>query len=1047
MNAIALQPLALMSTAESLDQPLLQITAPLPAWLLAAGEDVRVEYTRQLIAYHTCASKLEAHLSEVLPSFEDFVRDQVAARIKTDLGVDIDPDVVTIDLPKRVWRDYDIDPQYGRVKSYSAPWIASTERELSSLSELARRNFHADDEQMARRLEFAQVELDGPQVTTGLTAAWLHAVIPQLDVAQGYRARLREVFRVSSMVSEQEQRQADLLLAPYERQIQLQAFCEFARKRLTEEGYRMLTLAAQARCKAETDAAHLEMNWLQFKPGTAVNGDQESLTLRGLCAIRDQVTGHALIYLPDAPVDIGLIEASDLALALSRLIDTLIGKPVLIDYLAERTLDSQNKMRHVSYINQALARGFHGFFRTVPALDLQLAAQQLHTRAWALHQMTQGRARSKFDLDRERNWQQNQTFLMYFRAMLGALPGIGTLVSLHEGWESGHGAAKAFDEGRLDDGLLAAGAVALSMLDVVLSIVPGAASICVLSRLARRSASFRPVASVARQHVLKPFEGYEVQASLSGALPQSGQDIGTVLKDGQLWIQRENRVYAVYRRRGEQTLRLKKTAVHGYEPPVRFEDGTWVYHSDVGLKGGIGSTIAETIIAKAHLDPAFKNRQARQLLDRYEFPPDSQRRMELDVAVHYEKHRVFPGWAEAYRRPEKAVDDSPQPGPSGVKRKDPPTADSQSIAAPQAPSAILAAPSSRADGWKSWARALVDADAVERVRVQPPIFRIAGEQGSDFIEMHGSRYDILPCGASQHPTIVFLKNPTMLEDSFSGLNETIRRNRYDQPIMASFQDGQWTVHGPLFKLKIQYLVEQARPGMTPATNRILAEKIFERADYAHSGLTASRLINMRATLNAWQQGQLSPLANLNDPLLMLEGTRMYRLGTMRPSLSLSYGPSLQPFKRLDFTAKDPSLVSLLAAATSGAQEGGKKTMREFMSALITHAGYTAVFTEEPVLQVRSMLLFQRPGQEQLYMFYMRRFSSSRPEFWVSTPESAIPMSNRWIDEWVAAYPQALNVLKDARSQGRLVKLIGGIKVSSTTDAGTQVFVQRIADDF
>lgn len=1053
MNASPVQPVDLMSADESPDRPLLEITAQMPGWLSAATDDVRNVYGELLTAYHASAARLEAHLDRVLVSFEDFTREQLTARIQADLGLRVEPDLVVLDLPNSVRRDYDIDPQFGRVKSYSAPWVASTAREALNLCELARVNFPAGDEQMAQRLMFAMAELDEPgYVAAGLTASYLHELIPQLDVAQGYRTLLDTVFRVpghlSGALSEQAQRDADLLLEPYEYQALLEGLSARSRHRLSEAGYQLFKMAAQARSLAETNAAHLEMNWLLFKPGTAISGESDGHTLRGPCAIRDQLTDRTLIYLPEAPGDWTFIEAASPDLARSRLIQQLISHPGLIEYLAERTLDSGHQPRHVSYINQALARNFEGFITLAPALDLQISAQQVHIRAGLLYRMTQAQARSKADLARERSKAQNQTYLAYFRAMLGWLPGIGTLISVQDGWMEGHAAAQAFNDGRLDDGLLALGSTALSVVDIAMSIVPGVATVRMLSRVGARAVRLTSNVPTLSRYVVQPFEGYAVQTSLAGAVPQTGRDLGTLFKDGQLWIQREGQAYGVYRRGGENTLRLKKTAGHGYEPPVRLENGAWVYHSDVGLKGGVRSAIAEALIANANPDPAFKTPQARQLLDEFRFPPDRQRRLELDFATYYEKHRVAPDWAEAWRRPPPVA--LPAAHIGGGKRKDAPTADSQAKRAAVG-EAALATGVSGPESWKGWGRPMDDAAGFDQLQIVPPTFRPAGQSGHDFIQLNGLRYEILPSGGQTHPSIVFLKNPVTVDDSFGGLNENIRRNRYEQPIMASFKDGQWAVHGPLFRLKIQHLVEQARPGWSAATNRILAEKIFEAADHADSGLTATRLINIKGTLNAWRNGGAAPLAGLNDPLLLLEGASMYRVGTRFPSLRVGSGPSLRTFNRADFAVHEPSLVEKLMAVVSQDAVGnvGKDTLRELMSALMTRAGYSLISPHDVRLHVRYAMLFRRPGLEQVYLLKLQRFNSARPTFGVPTPDSAIVMSNRWIDEWVASKPAepVLQTVAQAREQGRLVKLIGGIKVTSMSDGGTQVFVQRLADDF
>ncbi|WP_455913735.1 RHS repeat-associated core domain-containing protein [Pseudomonas syringae] len=108
----------------------------------------------------------------------------------------------------------------------------------------------------------------------------------------------------------------------------------------------------------------------------------------------------------------------------------------------------------------------------------------------------------------------------------------------------------------------------------------------IAQRIGRSFKSWSMRAST-KGHTIQPFEGYEVaDASLSGAIAQTGKDQGTWLKDGQLWIWRDDKAFRVYRRNGEQTLRLKKSLLRSYEPPVHINGGEWKYHSDVGLKGG-----------------------------------------------------------------------------------------------------------------------------------------------------------------------------------------------------------------------------------------------------------------------------------------------------------------------------------------------------------------------------------------------------------------------------------------------------------------------------
>jgi hypothetical protein len=1057
MNTAYPSPAELLAD-ESLDHTLLEFTAPLPEWLRMADAQEQETYSALLTAYHVAASRLEGHLHEALPSFEDFTSDQLSTRIKMDLGIEIDAEQFILDVPVSVSQAYEIDPQFGRVKSYGAPWVPSENREQFSLAELARRNFAVGDEDMAHRLSFADSDLNEARyVKAGLTASYLHRIIPHLDVAQNYRDLLRTIFELPAQTSEgltaqsapARQNQIDILLEPYENKILLDGFCAATRRRLTNEGYRMLILASVARSRIETDAAQLEMNWVVFKPGHSVGGEGGGHTLSGLCVVRHLSSGRTLVYLPDAPGDLVFVEGTTADEARSRLIQRLISDDRLVDYMSERTLDDANRTLHAGYIRQALMRGFEGFIHFKPALDLQMAALQLSTRAGTLYRMTEKLGRSAFDLDRAASRQRNATYLAYFRAVLGLLPGIGTVISVQDAWGEGHEAAEAFRSGRLDDGLMAAGSAALSVLDVAISIVPGAASIGVLTRYGKRSRGLRPVASTTRHYEIQPFEGYEVHKSLSDAIPQSGRDAGTFLQDGQLWIHREGHTYGVYRRGTEETLRLKRSPTHGYEPPVRFENGHWVYHTNVGLKGGVKSSIAEILIAKAHPDPAFTHRQARQLLDGFAFPPDRQRRLELDIAIHYERHRELPTWAETYRRPEPAPDATAPPGPSGVKRKAGPNTESEAKRTENGGAGTPASLSARPGDWRQWAQPLGDAAGIERTVAIPPVFRRTGMM-EEFIHIDGVRYDVLPCGGSSSSSTVFLKAPTTVDQSLTGLNKAVRVTG-DQPVMASWFSGKWTVHGPLFKRAIHELIEQGRPGLTPASYRVLAEKLFELADQGQSGWTATRLINMKAALNAWQKGGQARLTALNDPLLMLEGARMQWVRTPNPSLNVGTGPSLRTFNRLDFRVNEVSLVEKLIVAVTEDVTGhaGKASMRELMSALVTKAGYTLIAPDDTLLHRKGLLMFQREGLEEVYLMKLRRFSNARTILKVASADRPALMSNRWLDEWMAdlTYEPVIDRLGALREGGRLIKLIGGVKVTSKTDAGTQVFMQRLADDF
>ncbi|MGK9527440.1 hypothetical protein O6482_25240, partial [Salmonella enterica subsp. enterica] len=79
----------------------------------------------------------------------------------------------------------------------------------------------------------------------------------------------------------------------------------------------------------------------------------------------------------------------------------------------------------------------------------------------------------------------------------------------------------------------------------------------------------------------KAFEGYEVNVRLYDAVRLTGKNENVFLLNQRMYIQVNDKVYEVYRRAGEQTLRLKARPPKNYEPPVRQNArGEWEYHLD-----------------------------------------------------------------------------------------------------------------------------------------------------------------------------------------------------------------------------------------------------------------------------------------------------------------------------------------------------------------------------------------------------------------------------------------------------------------------------------
>ncbi|MEB0007607.1 hypothetical protein QN412_18980 [Pseudomonas sp. RTB3] len=1030
-----------------------ELVAQMPQWLLHAPVDVRREHGQRLSAYHAAAALLERELDAVLPSFEAFTRQTLAARIKDDLGIDVDADQVFIDLPESATRDFDIDPQYG-VLRHGNSWSASAGRVRFSVAEWARYNIDPKDEEMTARLTFARIDSPAGDLGTaiGLTVDYISRIIPLVNIAAQYRALLGRVFQTRTKTSPLIT--PDVLLKPYELEILLEGFAALQEKRLSAHGYRVLEQAVQARSNADLHAAQLRMSWVVLNPGHAVSGETKSATLSGLCVIHHETTGTTLVYLPQAPTGVSLIEAMSLQEAKARLINKLINNPPLIEYLVSRAGEEGSQAANTRYIEQALLRKFDGFITFTPALFLKIAAQQVDVRARLIHVHTKLDARSNADIRSGHDLRESQAYMAYFKAILSFLPGMGTLFSVHDGWNDGHSAAAAFREGRTFEGEVLTASASLSVLDILLSVVPGVATVAAFAKVARRATKLRQAArltgtlpSVTRKrYVLTSFKGYEADVSPVGASKQNGVNAGTALKDGQLWIQRQGKFYKVYRRKGEQSLRLQKTVGQGYEPPVRLDSqGDWVYHMDVGLKGGVKSSIAETLISEAHPDGSFTRKQARELLDQFAFPVDQQRRLELDVAVHYQSHRAVPGWAEAHRRQPQGETVAPLPIPVASKRKQPAPSTSETNRQPPQPvpgtSRSIAVP---ADNWKGWGQELDELTVLEPIGQQPPIFRVTGAPEREVVVIGRECFDILPAGSTQSPSMVFLRNPAAgnSRGSFAELNEVIRVNPFDQPVMASFKAGQWTVHGPLFSKKIQSLIADIRPAFTPISQRVLAEKLYQLADSTSLSMTATRLINMKATLNAWRKGHAAPLAKLNDPLTMLDGARP--TGSTYQSMNISYESSLDTFHRLDFLPGDPSD---LAKLRGGADAMSAQELSELMTRQLTSSGYE-LLPGGDLMHFTPTLTFQRPGLDKLYMMSVRRVHNSQVAHELQPLPLGFPLSSTWLDAFLDRYAgtSVATRIAAAQEQGSLIRLVGGTNTTRVSGVRTQLFVVRVADD-
>lgn len=1092
----------------------------LPQWLLDAQPGVREEYARQLTDFHAAAGVLEQHLTRTLPSFDALAQQQLNERLERDLGVKPDVQQISVELPQTVHDKLDIDPQFGMPVA-GRNWQPSEATATFSLSQLARYNIDPDNEFEVARLRFARFTTLGLQpLPAGLNADYLIKTLPDLDVARAYREKLASTFNLPSAHTAEQHLANEVLLKPYELGIVLEGYVAHHRRRLSDGGWQLLCQAAAMRDARQQRAAGIQTHWVVFKPGQSVSGERGGQALGGLCAIESLSSGKVVLYLPQAPDDQGLIEASSLDDARRRLVQRLIARPPMVAWLAERVAQGADSARHQSFIEQALSRSFEGFIGFSQALNLQVTVQQFQYRQWLLQAQSLADARSTLDIRRQHKLAGSLRYLMYLKAVLSFVPGLGTLISLKDGWDDGHSAAAAFERGNSVEGVLFSGSVMLSVLDVLLTVIPGGASLATMARLARRSTRLRqvsqltiaPSVAATKRYVLPPFLGYDAPLPTGSARARAGRDAGTWLHGDQLWIEHAGKHYPVYRRPGEHTLRLKKNNAHGYEPPVRWNGKDWEYHTDVGLRGGIKSRVAETIIADSLASPTFTRHHARQFLDQFDFPEPVQRRLELDLAVHYQAHGTLPAWVLAYRRaggsepsqlmqllnqPPLNLSQSvrlPQPvvrpavstpavptrpgpavpvvhvrptvaaapaqaGPSYVTW---PAASSSTspVAGPSRAAAVAPGrrPATLVDNSPvdpQWALPARDVTVLERVEGQLPIFRMAGGNQAEVVNIGGSSYQILPAGARPHQHSVLLKHPRLNAESFDTVDFSMQLDIHCQPRPARYEGDRWVMQGGLFGAPVTRLVEQVRPGFTADSVKLIARRIYAMADPTTPQLSSSRLFTLRATLDAWHNQGKAPLASLNDPLLVLDQRTPVTMNAGRVRVGVSPRLNQSGCIRLDFnvTAEGvPELVLRSALMSNKAGVSGRRALQQLMEKLLRNAGYQIIDDVVTRIDRGSVVIFQRAGLDEVFMMYIRRATPKSYEIDMSGVDGRYVLSNRWLDHQLsdvggAHWSRLDEMITTARRNGKLVRLVGGTVFPYGNLHRPEAYVTRLADTF
>ena len=603
-----------------------QATQDLPDWLLLAPVEDRAEYAKALSDYARNAVWLEEDLRRNLPSFDVFTRHTLAERLKADLKRDIDPDAIKVDMPDRVTVEV---LQAGErperphlagdtlestaVTGFSTWDDVSLARHTFSLSELARKNIDVGDEQQMLRLKHSYFTLDGVDTKAlGVDLSYLLKTIPDLDVATLYSMRITDVFLGRTAQGSQPGAPSIARrLGVFRQAINLEAWVARKRGHLSERGHRLAQAATAPvngnhKPDAEFDIDY-RYTWLR-SPDRGDSSDTEQ-ALIGVSVVHDKTTGLALMYLPGAPGNQKFFEDTGFQRLVQRLSNHVLLDRELLTYFANSGTAGSDVARNTQNINAILRIGTYGFLVIDPvkAPHISLTDMQYLARMGRLKEQVYGSSRSALDIERRQMERIAARDLGYIKIGLSVIPGIGTTIGVYDGWHNASASISAFARGDYKAGAWLALSAALNLGEAILALAPlvvrPGAVVGVTKATAnlyeaglraskslqkKRLRDLLPSVSSAKPGRTKAFEGYAVHVRLQDAVRLTGKNENVYLLNNKMYIQIDDKVYEVYRRSGEKTLRLKARPPRNYEPPIRMDTrGRWEYHTDVGGKGGM----------------------------------------------------------------------------------------------------------------------------------------------------------------------------------------------------------------------------------------------------------------------------------------------------------------------------------------------------------------------------------------------------------------------------------------------------------------------------
>lgn len=907
----------------------------LPAWLAGATQPQRKRFRRSQRVYLGSAVAFFSYLQKRLPDLATFARRTLSVRLGQDgLPAQLDIDRPLIDMPD------DVSGRFCGWESACAPGdrkqilTPSAERTTFSLLQLTLHNLDPQAPWTKWRFNFARYVQ--PEWEQRLNADYLIPMVASLDMGGQYAALVNRLFYPPANADPMH---GDARIAPLlNRALQTGADHHLflaTQRGLSASAQRIFNTAMAARTpQGLVNSQHqLQLHAVHLVGHTM----QHDRYIAGIVVMEDRRSGRCLVYWPQAPHARALTEHSNLQAAQDELNRTgalpdnakALARQVAPGWAFEAHATPQAsrhllntlgllpgvslirgiwrgiefirsfKIRHLeptallneieTIILEQIASDPRNWLALVATSECNATAMLYRASVLDLQRRTQEASRSGKELENYRLQRLGEQSDARIRRIVGFFSPLFGL--FNDAYELLLAARHYHRFGDPRDAVDVGFMSTLLAIDLLSNFIPGPTRAGVATPRGMRSAPMAALARMQRLRMtapgaerrlaapsampLKSLERFKIQWSPEGAIALKGIDEkGVYVKGGQTFVIDDTHHYPVYRRSHEASFRLKNQQRPGQDELLLniHHSKEWLLSADApapfaGTRSGVlDPWRAPPSPAPDWWPPLMRTATENRILE------------SATTATHWLEWRM--------QIPVTEQLSSPAPG-------------------------VFHVPMDRA-GFSYHA-----------LRVAPP--------NTSLTDPLSGYYRLLPQG-DQAPLnrIVFItKNQPRVSLASADIEYWLLTAPSEQPLPASrTPTGGWQLHAPLFDRPLEASVGQAFARMTEASRRFTVARMVELSGPQRPA-TATHLLNLRATLDAWLPAPPARPGQTDDLLRMLRPIdRPYS------STTIGYEGASPGFIRVDFTPSGPLDAALqrggrpLAAQRDSAQRAAVRAVLE-----------------------------------------------------------------------------------------------------------------------